>query len=294
MRIQILGTTAVRVAGRTINGAELGGVKPRQILELLALDLGVPIAKDRLADLLWDGAPPASAMGTLESYVCVLRRSLGLGSGRTSLLATTPLGYRLNPDGVSVDLADFARLSRNVVDARPASAVTAIEKAIALVQGDLLSDEPYASWALRARDCFVRDLVAAADRGARLATAIGDHAAAERLARTAVAADPLCEEASQSLMTALAAGGRRCEALRVFAELRAKMQDEIGVEPGAVTHGLYLEVLRGAESAYDQSAAAIEVPTLVRLLRQALAAAPGITLDLGLRHLVDGAVGSAA
>ena len=97
LQIRLFGPTVVLTDGDNSQVSDLGGVKPRQILEILAANPGAPVTKDRLADLLWDGEPPKSYVGTLESYVCVLRRRLGLGPGRTSPLATTSNGYLLDP-----------------------------------------------------------------------------------------------------------------------------------------------------------------------------------------------------
>jgi DNA-binding SARP family transcriptional activator len=282
-RISMFGPTTAEINGRVVSAVDLGGVKPRQILEILAIEAGSPVAKDRLADLLWEGKPPTSYTGTLESYVCVLRRNLGLGSGKASLLATTPNGYRLELDRLSVDLWEFRQLTEKASRSAPAAAVAATEKALSLATGELLVDEPYAEWALRARAYFSRDLVAAGVYAARLATALGDLPAAMRLAHAAVDHDPLCEDAVQQLMGAMWAGGRRCEALRAFAEMRQRMLDEHGAEPGAESHELYLSILRDAPAAgTDQSGNNIELHTLVRLLRQVLDATPKAAATAGL------------
>ena len=110
--------------------AQLGGVKPRQILEILAVAAGAPVAKDHLADVLWDGRPPRSYLGTLESYVCVLRRSLGLARGRGSAIATVNHGYVLDPAVVRIDLVDFRTLVRAAATAEPAVALGKLEEAV--------------------------------------------------------------------------------------------------------------------------------------------------------------------
>jgi DNA-binding SARP family transcriptional activator len=288
-RISMFGPTTAEINGRVVSAVDMGGVKPRQILEILAIEAGSPVAKDRLADLLWEGKPPASYTGTLESYVCVLRRSLGLGSGKASLLATTPNGYRLELDRLSVDLWEFRQLTEKASRSAPAAAVAATEKALSLATGELLVDEPYAEWALRARAYFSRDLVAAGVYAARLAAALGDLPAAMRLASAAVDHDPLCEDAVQQLMGAKWAAGRRCEALRAFAEMRQRMLDEHGAEPGAESHELYLSILRDAPTTgMDESGNNnVELHTLVRLLRQVLDATPkaAATASLALPDL---------
>jgi DNA-binding SARP family transcriptional activator len=95
--IRLFGPTVISGAGTRLVGSDLGGSKPRQLLEMLALDLGTPIPKDLLAERLWDGRPPASYIATVESYVCSLRRRLGLVGGRRGPLATTHHGYLLDP-----------------------------------------------------------------------------------------------------------------------------------------------------------------------------------------------------
>ena len=57
VRIEIFGSTTVHVGGHVVTGTQMGGVKPRQILELLALEAGTPVPKDRLVDLVWSGHP---------------------------------------------------------------------------------------------------------------------------------------------------------------------------------------------------------------------------------------------
>jgi DNA-binding SARP family transcriptional activator len=277
-RIKLFGTTTAEIDGKTVSAADMGGVKPRQILEILALEAGSPVTKDRLADLLWEGKPPASYVGTLESYVCVLRRTLGLGSGRLSLLATTTNGYRLDPRGITVDLGEFFALTEQASMMAAGPAVACIEKAMRLVSGELLADEPYAVWAVMARDRLRREVVTACTRAARLAAAAGAHEQALRLARTAVDEDPSCEEAVRELMHALWFSGRRCEALRVYAEMRQWMLDELGEEPGLGSRELYLSILRDSPTAQPDASASngMELRTLLRLLRLALEATPGV------------------
>ena len=82
IEITLFGPTVISGAGTRLVGSDLGGAKPRPLLEMLALDLGAPVAKDLLAERLWDGRPPASYIATVESYVCALRRRLGLVAGR--------------------------------------------------------------------------------------------------------------------------------------------------------------------------------------------------------------------
>ncbi|HET6697737.1 MAG TPA: BTAD domain-containing putative transcriptional regulator [Nocardioidaceae bacterium] len=279
LTITLFGPTTVGTAdGRTITAADLGGVKPRQILEVLAVHAGTPVAKDRLAELLWDGEPPKTYVGTLESYVCVLRRCLGL-TGRRSVLATTSSGYVLDPDQVRVDLATFRSLVRRSAAAvRPEESVALTEKALVISAPALLASDAYASWAETERNCVRQELVTACVRAAEQAVALDRPEVAVRLARAAVERDRYAEDAVRALMQALWLSGRRCEALNCYASLRAAMVEELGLEPGAETYRVYMRVLQDGTAGPTVGTERAELSTLLGLLRQTLASIPGVEL----------------
>src|SRR3954466_8709747 len=109
IEIRLLGSTKVEVDGLEIPEASLGG-RLRQVLEILALNAGRPVPKEVLADHVWEGSPPPTYVGTLESYVCVLRKRLGLVGGRRSALSTRDRGYVLEGHDVCVDVDLFRSL----------------------------------------------------------------------------------------------------------------------------------------------------------------------------------------
>src|SRR3954453_20388049 len=126
--IRLFGPTAEEIGDELLPGVAVGR-RPRQILEILALSAGMPAGKDRLAGLWGAGDPPSSFAGTLESYVCLVRLGLGLGSGRHSLLSTTTNGYVLDRERVDVDLFTFRRLIATGGDASAAETVDRTVKA---------------------------------------------------------------------------------------------------------------------------------------------------------------------
>jgi DNA-binding SARP family transcriptional activator len=275
--IRLFGATTVATPQGVVGAAELGGVKPRQILEILAVSAGVQVPKELLADMLWDGRPPQSWVGTLESYVCVLRRSLGAARGRDSVLRTVKHGYLLDVRAVRTDLHEFRSRVRQADGLEPGPALGRLEEALSLVRGELLAGEVYATWAIRERAAFQGEVLAVASRAARLALELGELGVATRMARRAVASDAIAEEAWRLLMRSLWASGRRSEALRAYFELRDTLASELGTDPAVESQALYLEILRDGDAGVQvRPDGRDEVRVLMRLLRQAVASIPGV------------------
>lgn len=278
--ITLFGTTTITTPNGIVHDEALGGHKPRQILEILALTPGIPVAKERLADLLWDGNPPRSFVGTLESYVCLLRRALGLSRGRASALRTVTHGYVLDAEHVRVDLAEFRSLVRQASAASqdPCAAQRRLKRAIGMVDGELLAGETYASWAAHEQAQFRGELVSACNLSARHALALSEPETAVEMSHHAVALDKFAEEAWRLLIRALADCGRESEALRAYAELRQHLATELGADPSPASSMLYLQILRAktVENPGSGSDPHEEVRILVGLLREAVAAIPGM------------------
>lgn len=291
LEIMLFGPTTVVLAdGTRLSASELGGAKSRQILEILALTPGMPVAKEQLAEMLWNGRPPRTYLATVESYVCVLRRTLRMERGRTSALATTSRGYLLRADQVRVDLVEARRILRTAAGAP--TDVGQVEQAAHAASLPLLISDHGADWVVAERARLERDLVEGCSRAAASALDRGDAEVAMRLAGTAVRQDPMAEDAVRTLMLAQGAAGLRADALRAYATLREVLGEELGLEPAAATHDIYLQVLRtdGSRPGPDHRAeASREVRALLELLRQVLESVPGLDVPRSDRGLAEAA-----
>ena len=97
-----------RRARVAFEGGDLGGAKPRGLLELLLLARGKSVSKDALADALWGMNPPNNVAGTIEQYVSLLRRRLFDEAALSKrAIVTEPQAYRVDIDEVGVDLDRF-------------------------------------------------------------------------------------------------------------------------------------------------------------------------------------------
>src|ERR671918_472638 len=76
LRIRLFGALEIDDGSRVLGPRELGGARPKQVLEILLAGRGHLVPTDRLADRLWGENLPLKAVGSLQTFVSVLRRHL--------------------------------------------------------------------------------------------------------------------------------------------------------------------------------------------------------------------------
>ncbi|QWC85865.1 winged helix-turn-helix domain-containing protein [Nocardioidaceae bacterium] len=239
-RIRLFGLTRVDSGTSTIVG--FPSVKSRQLLELLALTPGIPVDKARLAENLWDGDPPPSFAGSLESHVCRLRRLMS-EAGWTSAIVTVAGGYVLDP-GVPVDVAVAREVLAGSLDLTPPRACLRVAAIAPPPSATLLASSPFSAYAEEARADLASMMSTAMRRACAGALSLGDGDLAVWLGRRALQEEPLCDANALALMRAMTAAGATCEAFRVYADFRDRVRDELGVEPGADVQRFYLAELQ--------------------------------------------------
>ncbi len=276
LRIHLFGSTRVERDGVPITDGSVLATKPRQVLEILALHAGEVVSKDKLADLLWEGHPPASAPACLESYVCLLRRALGGSRSPDCVVVTHPGGYLVDNSRCSVDLAEFRSIVRSAADADTRETVRIADRAAQISAEMLLRDNAYAAWAIEARNRVSTESTELFTRAAQRANVMGSRDQATRFAHLAISLDPLHEEAWQHLIRAHWFAGRRSEGLRAYADLRTTLRDAMGEEPGPDSVALYLALLRESNGVVAGAEVGADLGLLLTLLRHALDSIPGV------------------
>ena len=236
LEYRVLGPLEVLRDGEPLT---LGKGAERALLALLVLRAGRPLSTDELIEALWGEQPPPTAREMVRNYVGIARRRLG-----GDAIATTAHGYVLT----SADDVDVARFERLLAEGRGADdageAADKLERALSLwrgrplpelddissVAGDVHRLAEIHATALEEWFDTQLDLGRAAQIVARLEAFVDEHPYRER---------PLAQ-----LMLALYRSGRQKEALDRFTVARAKMVDEIGIEPGPAVRDLQTRILR--------------------------------------------------
>lgn len=249
---------------------------PRQQRCLLAVLLareGQIVSIHELMELLWGPESPPSAVNIIHKYVGALRRLLEPG-----LAPRTPGGhlsrhgnaYRFTAGPDTLDLVRFRGL---VTAGKEAAGHDELDRsldryaeALQLSYGPAgggLADSPAAAATLANLDGeFFDAVVAGADVAVRLRRPTRLLAPLRRAAEM----DPLNELVQASLVAALAAAGRRAEALTAYREVGRRLAEELDIEPGPHLQDVYLRVLSrtvlppGDEDAPPQAVRPAQLP----------------------------------
>lgn len=243
--VRLFGPLTVEADGRVLGPRDLGGARPKQVLEILLAARGHRVSTDRLTELIWAEEPPRNAAGSLQTFVSVLRRHLVPDRTRArELVVTEAEAYRLATDLVDLDLDRFDELVERSAGEPTRVARRLLEEALGLVGGEVLEDEPYAAWAQDLRGTYQGRVLGAHLDAADAALAELDYAAALTHTTAATGLDRFSERAHRTAMLALYALGRQHDALDTYRTFRSRLDDELGLEPTAETRALESAVLR--------------------------------------------------
>jgi DNA-binding SARP family transcriptional activator len=243
--IRLFGQLSVEDGERTLGPRDLGGVRPKQVLEILLAARGHRVPTDRLAELVWGDGSPQNTSGSLQTFVSVLRRHLTPNRERArSLVVTETEAYRFATELVALDLDCFDELLERSAREPTHLARASLEQALDLVRGEVLEDEPYAAWALDLRGSYQGRVLGARLDAADAALAELDFAAALAHTEAGAALDRFSERAHRTEMLALYALGRAHEALGRCRTFRMRLDEELGLEPTAETRALESAVIR--------------------------------------------------
>ena len=249
--------------------------KAKTLVKLLALAGGHRLHRDALVAVLWPERDAASATHNLHQALYVARRVLGGASGALCCLRDDVVWLSEGAmPWLDIDAFDAAaRRARQTRD--PQDYQTAVE----LYHGELLPEDRFEEWAEGPRETFRERHLGLLVEYAQVLSERGEHTQVVDVASAVTAADPFHEGAHRTLMRALAASGRRYEALAAFDRLREALAEEYAADPEPATRRLYRDLLTADDAPADATAVAASAQ---RDAIQTLRATPARSMD-GLR-----------
>jgi DNA-binding SARP family transcriptional activator len=220
----------------------LGGPKQRATLAILLLHANRVVSIDRIADDLYSGAPPVTAVTQVQRQVSELRKLLG-----DDAIETRPPGYLVRVSSDQLDLGRFERLTADAESARArgdaAQAAELLAEALGLWRDEPLADLPDEAFADAARVRLDEMRLAADEERLDAELELGQGRALVAQLEELVVANPFRERLACQLMLALYRAGRQSDALATYRRTRARLVDELGIEPGPELRSLEASIL---------------------------------------------------
>jgi DNA-binding SARP family transcriptional activator len=248
VKLNILGPLSLQVDGAII---DLGTPKLQAFLALLARQPNRVVPAEVITDELWPDKPPSNPRATLHTYVSRLRRQLA--SALTDMqIKSTPSGYTLQVDPMTVDAERFTRLTAEARQASQRGSLTdaqqLLQQALDLWRGRALdgvrTGTRLNSYAIQLEDQKLDAVESRIDIALRL----GQHELVIHELRELVSEHPLSERLHGQLIVALYRSGRTADALDAYRQFRQTISSELGMEPSPSLQQLQQSILQGNPS----------------------------------------------
>jgi len=274
-RVPIDGVPSPRFGLSLLGGFELtgpGGVvdlpskKLAGLLAYLACTAPRPQSREKLSALLWGSHFDAQAKQNLRQALSRLRKVLG-----EDALESDGEVVRLNTAAVLCDVSRFEILVGE--GSRDALSAAADLYRGRLIDDVTVSEEGWNEWLTGERERLL-ELALGAMMGLgeqELAAGRAEHAL--KAGQRAVALNNMREDAHRLIVRALAATGRKAEALKHYQDLVALLKHELNTEPDAATRSLAAK-LRATEPPSRSPPVKIAEPTLPQPDRPSIVALP--------------------
>lgn len=249
-RIYLTGRIVLEHHGRlAVDEPMLPGRQGRLLFAYLATHLHGPVARGELVELLWGDHQPEDAQAALSVLLSWLRSLLrkalhgadiGVEPGSLTLRLPMPLWIDFEAAANAIDVAEGAFRRGDTRACWSHANVAAVIGARTFMAGE---EAPWIE-ALRRRLSSIH--VRALECLTAASACHGELTAAIQHAEQIVVGDPLRESAYHALMRLHVRTGNAAAALRVFADCRERLRDDLGASPSAHLEQLHLSILRHA------------------------------------------------
>jgi predicted ATPase/DNA-binding SARP family transcriptional activator len=237
LRIDLLGGFAVTVDDEPV--ADRWRLrKAKTLVKLLALAPRHSMHRDIALEILWPDADLSAGTNNLHQAVHAARRVLGARSValRDDVLLLAP------DDELTIDVDEFQRLAD---DARGTGDVEDLRAAAQSWTGPLLPEDAYEPWCVPHRERLDEVYAAVASLLAIGFVTADEPDAALAVLEPLAAQRPLDEPVQRARIEALAALGRRWDAIESYEQLRHALDEQYAAEPEQETKALYRRLLTG-------------------------------------------------
>jgi len=247
VRVRLFGGLTVETPDGPVPDRAWKKRKARLLFAMLVSRQGHDIPREQLMEHLWPDMDEQRAKSNFYVIWSAMRRALGAGTPAADCVEHVAGICRVVPGLVRSDLDDFDEVNLQLQRAEKnkdlAELVQAAHALCTLYRAEMLPSEVYDDWFRPVRERYRVEFGDAMLRAARFCHAHGDHEQALKLIREGLDRDPWREDLYQAALRAQIDAGQRSGAVETFMTCRAKLSEELGLDPSAETRRLYDEVL---------------------------------------------------
>jgi DNA-binding SARP family transcriptional activator len=239
---RVLGPLDLTVAGHHI--LKWNSLKARTVFEYLVIQVGRPVRREVLMELMWPDHSVGSARNNLNAALYSLRNTLDQHGRNVQYILYRDGCYLPNPELMWwIDRTEFVAALQHAEMARRGGdsqqAMSAYLRAVRLYRGPLFEDDRDGDWYLPEQRRLKELYLQALESLARMHLDQRDLATAIQFGQLAISADQCCEPAHRLLMRCYALQHQQQLVSRQYRLCSAALHDELGVSPGADTVQLF-------------------------------------------------------
>jgi DNA-binding SARP family transcriptional activator len=239
---RVLGPLDLTVAGQHI--LKWNSLKARTVFEYLVIQVGRPVRREVLMELMWPDHSVGSARNNLNAALYSLRNTLDQHGRKVQYILYRDGCYLPNPELMWwSDRTEFlaalqhAEMARRSGDSQ--QAMGSYLRAVRLYRGPLFEDDRDGDWYLPEQRRLKELYLQALESLARMHLDQHDLATAIQFGQLAISADQCCEAVHRLLMRCYALQHQQQLVSRQYRLCSAALHDELGVSPGADTVQLF-------------------------------------------------------
>ena len=249
LSIYCMGGFKVYRGSTPVRDVEWKSKRAKTLVKLLVAHEGQKLAREQAMDLLWpETAGKDGAM--FNAMLHRVRRVLEPGVSRDIFCI-----YRegdsvgLNRDLVWTDVGQFRahldRAARLKSQNNDRELLQEYESALALYQGDFLSQDLYSEWSTDVRDGLRASYLRVLEEAGALADSTGDRDKALQFFERMFLTEPSSERACRWLMARYHSLGKRGDAVRTYERCERALSRDMDLEPEEKTKRLYRSIIGG-------------------------------------------------
>lgn len=249
--VRMFGGLVVNVGGRGVSDRDWRKRKARILFCMLAVRNGQEVARDRLFEHLWPDMDEERARGNM--YVVWSAIKSALNDSESDRKRKCPYVESLGGvcrsvrDHVRTDVGAFddevARARAATASGNRGAALSSYRALVDIYQGELLPGDLYDDWFGPLREHYRIEFIDAMVSATRILLDEGDPFTALMYARRALQQDSSREDLYQQVLRCQIAAGQRSSAIDTYMVCKARLSEDLGLDPSPETRALYGDIL---------------------------------------------------